>query len=290
VQGGCRPAINRHVFKLLDKKRSLPPGNDATGDRTRIMSLLRINDQRERSYVRLSFCWKRSTCSQVLFIALWSCVVGGEEPRRSEAVVHFTEIRGARLDVVVGIKGIDAQFVANAQFNPRSRHNLHEAKSSLWRDCSVICPALKLHDGANPMLRNRKSSGRLTYEGCKGFNARCARRMRYRNGRRDICQGVEWQHGRHKGGKTRRCPKKPEGCHRAHGRQGYCALAPASRPPWTVAARDGRREPDRDEGIVPQPIEQRNDRLMSQENHDHSSQVHTGSALPMTEEFGTNPK
>jgi hypothetical protein len=41
---------------------------------------------------------------------------------------------------------------------------------------------------------------------------------------------------------------------------------------------------------VPQPIEQRNDRLMSQEDHDHSSQVHTGSALPMTEEFGTNPK
>ena len=157
MQGGCRLAINRHVFKLLDKKRSLPPGNDATGDRTRIMSLLRINDRRERSYVRLSFCWKRSSCCQVLFIALWSCVVGGEEPRRSEAVVHFTEIRGARQDVVVGIKGIDAQFVANAQFNPRSRHNLHEAKSSLWRDCSVICPALKLHDGANPMLRNRKS-------------------------------------------------------------------------------------------------------------------------------------
>ena len=96
------------LSRLLDKKRSLPPGNDATGDGTRTASLLSINDRRERSYVRLRFCWKRSTCCQVLFIALWTCVVGGEEPRRSEAVMHFAEIRGARQDVIAGIKGIDA--------------------------------------------------------------------------------------------------------------------------------------------------------------------------------------
>ena len=71
--------------------------------------------------------------------------------------------------------------------------------------------------------------------------------------------------------------------------QGKAQLAPASRPPWTAAARDGRRT-GRDGGMVLRSIEQRNDRFFGKDDHDHSSLVHTGSALPMTDECGTRPK
>ena len=52
-----------------------------TGDGSPTITGFGIKDRRERSYVRLRFCWKRSTCRQVLFITLWTRVVGGEEIR-----------------------------------------------------------------------------------------------------------------------------------------------------------------------------------------------------------------
>ena len=88
-----------------------------------------------------------------------------------------------------------------------------------------------------------------------------------------------------------RCyPKKPEACHRARGRPGYSASAPAPRPPWTGIARDGRHRLGQDGGMVLPSIEQRNGSFFDKGNHGHSSLVHTGSALPMTDEAGTSPK
>jgi hypothetical protein len=59
---------------------------------------------------------------------------------------------------------------------------------------------------------------------------------------------------------------------------------------WTAAVRDGRYRPGRDGGMVLRLIEQRNGKFLGKGNHDHSSLIHTGRALPMTEEFGTKPK
>ncbi|MGY4315326.1 hypothetical protein ACVWW1_004653 [Bradyrhizobium sp. JR3.5] len=66
--------------------------------------------------------------------------------------------------------------------------------------------------------------------------------------------------------------------------QGKRALAPALRPRWTAPVRDGWHEGGRDEGMVLRSIEQRNDRLFDIGDHNHSSLVHIGNALPMTDE------
>ena len=79
-----------------------------TRDGSPTATWLGVNDRRERSYVRLRFCWKRSTRGQVLLIALGTRVVGGVEAVRSEAVMHFAEVRRTRQDVIARIKGIDA--------------------------------------------------------------------------------------------------------------------------------------------------------------------------------------
>src|SRR6266702_1476596 len=154
----------------------------------------------------------------MLFKTLWTGIVGGEESRRSETVMQFAKIRGTHQDVVAWIKWIDAQSVANAQLNPGLGHDLHQPERSLWRDCSLICAALELHNCANPALRDREPAGCLGNEGRKGLHARCARRMRYRNGQLSIRQGFVWQYGRHKSGNTRCYPEQPEACHRARGR------------------------------------------------------------------------
>jgi hypothetical protein len=98
----------------------LPPGDNAAGNENRTNRALVVNERRERSYVRLRFRRKRSPCCQMLLIPLRTRVVSGEKSGRSETVVHFTEVSCTCHDVIVRIKGINAQSVTDAQFNPSS--------------------------------------------------------------------------------------------------------------------------------------------------------------------------
>ena len=109
--------VDGHALELPWKERSLPPGDAAVSDESSTFTTFEINDRRERGNVRPRFWRKRSTCSQVLFVTLWARIVGGEEAKRSEAVVHFAEVCSARQDVVARIKRVNAQSISNAQFD-----------------------------------------------------------------------------------------------------------------------------------------------------------------------------
>jgi len=69
----------------------------------------------------------------MLFIGLRGRPAATDESRRFETVVLFAELRGACHDVVVAIKGVNAQSVSDAQFNPGARHDLHQPKSAFRR-------------------------------------------------------------------------------------------------------------------------------------------------------------
>jgi hypothetical protein len=86
-------------------------------------------------------------------------VVGRKEAWRSEAVVHLPEIRSARKYVVARIKGVEAEAVANAEFNPSARHELHQAHCTARRDCMPVASAFNLDDGTNPARRYGKTIG-----------------------------------------------------------------------------------------------------------------------------------
>jgi hypothetical protein len=103
--------------------------------------------------------WKRLPCCEVMFIPRRTRVVGRKEACRSEAVVHLPEIRGARKYVVARIKGVEAEAVANAEFNPGARHELHQAHCTARRDCMLVASAFNLDDGTNPARRHGKAIG-----------------------------------------------------------------------------------------------------------------------------------
>ena len=111
---------DRHSRRVcaVNKQRSFPPRN-RTPDAKRSMFTLLVGEQwRHRRDIGHGFRWKRLACREVLFIPRRTCVVGRKEACRSEAVVHLPEIRGARKYVVARIKGVEAETIANAEFNP----------------------------------------------------------------------------------------------------------------------------------------------------------------------------
>ncbi|MDA9505825.1 hypothetical protein XI09_14510 [Bradyrhizobium sp. CCBAU 11386] len=75
--------------------------------------------------VGLRFIGKRSTCNQVLFISLWTSVVGRKKTFRSEAIEHLAKIRRTSHNIVVRIKRIQSEIMPNAQIDPCLGHDLH---------------------------------------------------------------------------------------------------------------------------------------------------------------------
>ena len=145
---------------------------------------------RDRRDIGHGFRWKRLACCEVLFVPRRTRMVGRKEACRSEAIVHLFEIGGARQYVVARIKRVETETIANAEFNPGARHELHQAHRTTRRDRMLVASAFNLDDGANPARRHGKASGRLLDEfgePIDGFRTRrglCARaRFEERRGR-----------------------------------------------------------------------------------------------------------
>ena len=142
-----------------DKQRRLPPRNGTPAAKCGALSVFVADQWCNCSDIGHGVRWKRSPCCEVMFIPRRTRVVGREEACRSEAVVHLPEIRGARKYVVARIKGVEAKAVANAEFNPGARHELHQAHSAARRDCMLVASAFNLDDGTNPARRHGKTIG-----------------------------------------------------------------------------------------------------------------------------------
>src|SRR5947208_10811453 len=99
-----------------------------------------------------------------MFIPRRTRVVGRKEACRSETVVHLPKIRSARKYVVARIKGVEAEAVAHAEFNPGVRHELHQARRTARRGCMLVASAFNLDDGTNPAHRYGKTKRCFLYE------------------------------------------------------------------------------------------------------------------------------
>ena len=80
----------------VNKQRSFPPRNCTSDVKCALFILLVTEQCRDGSDVGRSFRWKRLSCCEVLFIPRRTRVVSRKEACRSEAIVHFLKIRGAR--------------------------------------------------------------------------------------------------------------------------------------------------------------------------------------------------
>ena len=111
--------------------------------------------------VTYGFLWKRSARREVLFVPRWTRVIGCKEACRSETIVHLFEVRGARDDVVVSVKRVETETIANAKFDPGAGHELHQPHSTARRVSMLVPSTLNLHHSTDPARRDREAPGRL---------------------------------------------------------------------------------------------------------------------------------
>src|SRR6185312_12056350 len=90
----------------LNEQGSLPPRKCAPAVNCGMFTLLVVQQWGDRGDVGRSFGWERLSCEEVLFISRRTCMVGRKEACRAEAVVHLSEVGGARQYVVASIKRI----------------------------------------------------------------------------------------------------------------------------------------------------------------------------------------
>jgi hypothetical protein len=151
-------------FGMIDKQRCFLPRNRAPDVNWRVFSMSVIEQWRDRRNVSRGFLWKRSPCREVLFIPLWTCVMGCKEACRSETVVHVFEVSGARDDVVVNVKWVGAETIANAEFDPGAWHELHQPHGTARRNRVLVPATLSPHHSTDPTRRDGEATGRLVDE------------------------------------------------------------------------------------------------------------------------------
>src|SRR4029077_10939301 len=122
MQTDCPPRCARP----LNKQGSLPPGNYSSDANCREFTLTVTEQWLDRRNVRSGFLWKRSTRREMLFIPRRTGVIRCKEACRTETIVHVFEVRRARDDTVVSVKWVDAETIANAEFDPGAWHELHQ--------------------------------------------------------------------------------------------------------------------------------------------------------------------
>ena len=96
----------------LDKQWCFPPRNRTSDVNCLVFALPVLEQGHDCRNVSRGFLWKRSPCRAVLFIPRWTRVIGCKEACRSEMVVHVFEVSGARDDVVVNVKWVGAETIA----------------------------------------------------------------------------------------------------------------------------------------------------------------------------------
>jgi hypothetical protein len=146
---------------MIDKQRGFPPRNCTSDANWRAFTMFVIEQWRDCRNVSRGFLWKRSPCREVLFVPRWTRVIGCKESRRSEAIVHLFEVRGARDDVVVSVKRVETETIANAKFDPGAGHELHQPHGTARRVSMLVPSTLNLHHSTDPARRDGEAPGSL---------------------------------------------------------------------------------------------------------------------------------
>src|SRR5882757_1007477 len=146
-------------IRVLNKQRRFPPRNCTPDGKCRVCSLLGTEQGRDRGDIGHGFRWERLACREVLFIPRRSRVVGRKESCRSKALMHLPEIRGAGQYVVSWIKRIETKLIANAELDPGTRHELHQAHCAARRRRVLVSCTLNLHHSTDPARRDGEAIG-----------------------------------------------------------------------------------------------------------------------------------
>ena len=159
LHGECRPIVT-HGASVRSTNSGASRQGTARLMRNAACSPCSSREQwRHRRDIGHGFRWKRLACREVLFIPRRTRVIGRKEACRSEAIVHLFEIGGARQYVVVRVKWVETETIANAEFYPGARHELHQAHRTARRDRVLVASAFNLDDGTNPARRHGEAIG-----------------------------------------------------------------------------------------------------------------------------------
>src|SRR5712664_3664668 len=269
--GGLRPIYGRGAVGNRSEERRTYPCVGTGGDRHAAVDLTATNQCRKRCDIGERFRRQRAAGRNIVLIAAGAGVVGREKARRTKAIVHLAQVSRTRQNVVVRITGIAPEPVAQAQSGPGIGHDLHQSDGAFWRHSFHLAAAFDAYHRTYPAFRNAKPPRRLgNISGIRidGIGRRHRRRSRLhgRSGNRADRTARHRQHDRcyDQASDTRAAPDRTGTCHRARLRQGQGACAGLRPPPdqvrgrlLTDAARDGRRDADRGEGIDRHSIKQR---------------------------------
>src|SRR6516164_312169 len=271
-------------IRAVDKQRGLPPGSCTAVANCGEFALLFGEHRRDRGDVGDGVLRKRFPCCEVLFVPRRTGMVGRKEACRSEAIVHLLQIRGASHNVVVRIEGIETQLIASAELNPSARHKLHQAECAAGRRRAMVASALNLHHGTDPACRDGETSGCFRDEFGEAIDGLGTRRS--------LCAqvGFKGSQGGHLAHEWR--DGHDEACNYPARTEPYkwacpcgCIALPLRKVRkfrffWTAPVR-------KDQSVLGGVAISRGSGVAL---HDHSSSVHTGTALPITADAGIGPK
>src|SRR5882724_4664141 len=199
----------------LNKQWSFPTRNRTFDAKCGVFSLLVAEQRRDRRDVSYRICWKRLARCEVLLKARRTCVVGGKEARRSEAIVHLLEVSGARQDVVARIKRVETETIANAELDPGARHELHQAHCAARRRRMLVSCTLNLHHSTDPARRDAEAIGCFVDEFSEPIDRFRTPRSLCARARFKERRASDLAHERRDGyDDARDCPERKEPCNR----------------------------------------------------------------------------
>jgi hypothetical protein len=130
----------RAVVGPHGKQRSVGPCACHSRDKQRVVEGADTEQRTDSGDVSTALCRKRTAPRQIVVVARWSGIVGGQRAGGTIAVVQLAHVNSTGQDVVVGIIGIGAKTVADTQTRPGFRHDLHQADRALGSGTGIPDP------------------------------------------------------------------------------------------------------------------------------------------------------
>lgn len=122
-----------------------------------MFTLLIVQQWCDSRDVSCGFLRKWSACRKVLFIPRRTRMIGCKEACRSETVMHVFEVRDAGDDVIVSIKRVETEPIANPEFDPSTGHELHQPHGILRRHCMLVAATLNSYHRTDPARRDSEA-------------------------------------------------------------------------------------------------------------------------------------
>ena len=140
---------------------------------------LALQQRRDTGDITAGFEGKRAPSGKPGLVASRSRIIGCKKASCTVAVIHFSQVRCAREDIVTRLERIASERVPAALARPGAGHELHQSHRACRRHCARPARTFNADHGIDPVLGNAEALRGLAHMRCNidrsRVRLRCAR-------------------------------------------------------------------------------------------------------------------